>query len=154
MDSSRATSFTSILSAVQVMKEKHIILSCLLIQILVDWYILFGNTAESLKNCSHSQGNPRNKIRDPKRLYFDTIYWSIKQCGKLFDELVLCLLPPFGFYPLEFPNWEKFEKNISAATGVSKAKHFVYRVAQKKSPILFFIPKFCFTVLFHTFQVV
>ena len=29
-----------------------------------------------------------------------------------------------------------------------------YRVVQKKCPILFFIPKLCFTIFFHIFQVV
>ena len=58
------------------------------------------------------------------------------------------------FTPWNFQIEKNLKKNISTATGVCKAKHFVYRVAQKKRPILFFIQKFCFTILFHTFQVV
>ena len=32
---------------------------------------------------------PKRKSETPKNIYFDTKFWSIKQFGKAFDEMVL-----------------------------------------------------------------
>ena len=47
--------------------------------------------------------NTRNEIREPKNIYFDTKYCSVKQFGKAFDELVLHLLPPIWILPTRIP---------------------------------------------------
>ena len=110
LNASRVARFTSVVSAIQVIKEKLLILPCLLIYVLVDEYIHFGNRAKSIKSCFHCQGNAINEIGDPKNIYLDTKYWSVKQFGKTFDELVLHSLLQSWILPLEFPNKDKFKE--------------------------------------------
>ena len=69
----------------------------------------------------HSQGNARNEIRDPKNIYFDTRYWSIKPFGKGFDELVLRLLPPSWILLPGIPKQEQiWRKMIVQQLGLTK----------------------------------
>ena len=60
------------------------------------------------------------------KTYFDTKYWSIKQFGKAFDELVLLLLLPTWILPHWNPQIEtNLNRNDSETTRAYKTKHFL-----------------------------
>ena len=114
MDVSRAASFISFVSSVQVMKEKHLILSCLLIVIVIvksTSYTYFLATQQNqLRNVCTVKLMPEMKSGTPKTYtlipYTGQLNNSVR---RLMNWYCVCWHHP-GIYNREFQNRDKFQE--------------------------------------------